>query len=711
MVFYMDKGYDRDRIERLRLEPSRCSYDYSELRYHFYKSLKERDRNKAYALRIGDAVYDVFDNTTPFIGEDELIVGRIAGREFTADEREEFNLLEEYAISVTPAMRGQGSHMTIDYDLLLNKGVEGIIADIGIKREMLDLTLPDDIEKDNFYLACIRSLEGVIRFAERYAEEACALAESCGSKKRKLELLIIAKNLRNAPRYPAAGFYEAIQAAHFITFCISARPFTPGSHLYQLGRPDRYLWPFYKNDMENGRITRDFALTLMDCYAILLETRIPSGLASGYMVGGRDKTGRVVSNDLTRMGMETVRHVRLVYPGVGLCWCRDTPEEDLRLACEILGEGHSHPAIFNDDVISKGLEFHGLTKAESHDYIHSTCVEITPIASSNVWVASPYMNLVQKLLDVMEKDFSSLEELLEAYFAHVENGIVENLINETRLRVDRARYMMDPLLSCFVNDCLEKGVDIEKGGARYNWIMPSFVGLSNVADALCVLEKLVYGSGELSFEMLRAALDNDFNGYEIIRQRILNAVPKYGNDNDEADKYVLLLTKWLTDTMKKYQKRKENYLVPSLFCWVMHDQFGQKTGASPDGRKAGFPLGDGSGPAQGRELAGPTAAVLSSTKWDHHKFIGGIAVNMKFSKMMFNEASIEKLMAIVKTYMERGGFELQINVVDRDTLVKAKADPDAYRDVIVRIGGYSDYFVKLSSTMQEEVLARTEYQI
>ena len=709
----MEWGYDKDRIEQLRLTPLNCCYDYGEFNYYFYKGLREGDRDKAYALRVGDAVYNVFENAAPFVGEAELIVGRMAGKQFSTEEEEEYRLLKEYSEYVTPAMQGQGSHMTINYNLLLNRGIEGIIEDIALKRDKLNLILPDDISKDNFYASCVRALEGAIRFAERYADEAEAQAARCFDDKRKEELLVIAANLRNAPRRPARNFYEAIQAAHFITFCLSARPFIPGSHLYQLGRPDRYLWPFYENDLEKGVITRDFAQTLIDCYAIMLESRIPSGLASGYMVGGRDRRGFAVSNDLTRMGMEAVRHVRLIYPGVGLCWCPDTPEDDLRLACEILGEGHSHPAIFNDDVISKGLMYHGLSKEESCEYIHSTCVEITPIASSNVWVASPYMNLVQKLLDVMimVKEYDSLDELLKAYFAHVERGIRENLINETRLRVDRAKYMTDPLLSCFVNDCLEKGADIEAGGARYNWIMPSFVGLSNVADALCVLEKLVFGSGELAYNTLCDALNNNFIGYEIIRQKIMNAAPKYGNDNDEADKYVLLLTRWLTDTMEKYQIRKENYLVPSLFCWIMHDRFGQITGASPDGRKAGFPLGDGSGPAQGCETAGPTAAVLSSTKWDHHKFIGGVAVNMKFSKKMFNADSIDNLMAIVKTYLERGGFELQINVVDRDTLVDAKAHPENHRDLVVRIGGYSDYFVRLTPTMQDEVLARTEYQI
>ena len=704
-------AYDAERIERLRKEAQDAKYDYGEISYFFYKSLKARERNRAYALRVADAVYDAFDSVAPYIGEDDLIAGRIANRALSREEAEEYALLTEYSVPPLPAVQGQCSHMAIDYDLLLNRGAEGIISDISEKQRALDLTDPADIEKDNFYAACVRSLEGLIRFALRYAEEAERQAMACMSEKRAGELMKMAENLRNVPRRPASGFYEAVQSAHFITFCLSARPFAAACHLYQLGRPDRYLYPFYKKDIDNGGITRGFAQTLLDCYAILLETRIPAGLASGYMVGGRDKDGNVVSNDLTRMAMETVRHVRLVYPGVGFCWCEDTPEEDLRLACEILGEGHSHPAIFNDDVISKGLEFHGLSPAESHDYIHSTCVEITPVASSNVWVASPYMNLVQKLLDVLERDYSSQDELLEAYFAHVEGSIRENLISETRNRVERAKYMSDPLLSCFVNDCLEKGVDIEAGGARYNWIMPSFVGLSNAADSLTAIERLVFGSGETSLSELRAALAANYEGYEALRQKILNSVPKYGNDAEEADKYALLLTGRLTGAMEKYQKRKGNYLVPSLFCWIMHDIFGQKTGASPDGRKAGFPLGDGSGPVQGCEKAGPTAAVLSSTKWDHHKFIGGVAVNMKFAKSTFSEASMEKLIAIVKTYLRRGGFELQINVVDRETLLSAKENPEAHRDLVVRIGGYSDYFVKLTPTMQEEVLARTQYEI
>ncbi|MDR0451391.1 MAG: hypothetical protein LBH26_09025 [Treponema sp.] len=706
----MEYAYDKPRIDSLREQVFKYGHDYSEFAYFFYKSLKERDRSRPYALRVGDAVYDAFDRTAPFIGEGELIAGRIANRPFSPEEQAEWELIKEYAVQTAPAQEGQASHMAIDYELLLKRGAEGIMAEIRELRAKLDPARREDLEKDNFYASCLRGLEGLIRFAGRYALEAERQARACPDPARREELLLIAQNLRRVPAKPASGFYEALQAVHFVTFCLSAKPFKTGCHQYQLGRPDRYLWPFYEEDLKTGKITAEEAQTLIDCLALSINNRVPSGLSSGYMVGGRDKTGRAVSNDLTRMFMKAVEQVNLVYPSVGLCCCDATPEEDLRLACEIVGKGHSHPAFFNDDVITRGLQYHGMPPGEACDYIHSTCVEITPVASSNVWVASPYMNLVQKLLDILDRDYPSIDALLEAYFAHVAGGIRENFMRESLWRAERARYCLDPLLSCFVNDCLEKGRDIEAGGARYNWIMPSFVGLSNVADALTAMEKLVFGGGTTLAE-LRDALSRDFEGCGLLKSKIQNTVAKYGNDDDRADKYVVRLTEWLGKTMEQYQPLHENYLIPSLFCWVMHDRFGRETGASPDGRKAGFPLGDGSGPAQGREAAGPTAAILSSTKWDHHKFIGGIAVNLKFSKKLFNEASIGKLMALIRTYLERGGFETQINVADKDTLVKAKAEPEAYRDLVVRIGGYSDYFVKLSPTMQEEVILRTEFQI
>ena len=268
------------------------------------------------------------------------------------------------------------------------------------------------------------------------------------------------------------------------------------------------------------------------------------------------------------------------------------------------------------------------------------------------------------------------------------------------------------LLSCFVNDCLARGMDIEKGGARYNWIMPSFVGMANLIDSLFTILHLVFETGRYTMTELRRIVDSDFEGQEALRQYILNKIPKYGNDIDDVDHYFNRIIEHIVDECTKYRSIHSNAnLIPSVFCWINHERMGVVTGATPDGRKAGFPLGDGSGPCQGRELKGPTASILSSTKWDHAPLIGGVAVNLKFSKATLGTHSLSMLQSLVKTYLKRGGFELQINVTDNAILEKARQHPEQYRDLLVRIGGYSDYFVTLSPEMQAEVMLRTTHSL
>ena len=430
------------------------------------------------------------------------------------------------------------------------------------------------------------------------------------------------------------------------------------------------------------------------------------------MVGGRDEKGDIVANELTEMLMQVIDDIKLVYPSVGLCYTKDTPEYFLQKACKILSHGRSHPAIFNDDVITQGLIGYGVPEKEAHSYIHSTCVEITPIASSNVWVASPYTNMAQLLLDTMTREYDSFEEHISALLEKLDNSIKNNYLEQNRLRKQRAEHSMNPLLSCFVNDCLSLGIDIERGGARYNWIMPSFVGMANLVDSIYVLKKIVYENKEYTVCELKEILDHNFDGNEALRQRFLKDLPKYGNDMDEIDQYFGMFTSHIVSECKKYMgELPSGKLIPSVFCWVMHERFGRKTGATPDGRLAGFPLGDGSGPCQGREVNGPTASILSSTKWEHHELIGGVAVNMKFSKSTLGKDSLNIMQSLIKAYMLRGGFEIQINVTDKELLEKARQNPEEYRDLVIRIGGYSDYFTKLSPEMQAEVILRTEHKI
>ena len=697
-----------ERIELLRQKALTHDHDNMEFHYRFYKRYAEESSDSVSdEKKYADAFYEAFSNLTPHITDGELIVGEMVNG-LSADEKKEWeNTYKKIAVDLYKEIgNGQDSHMAIDYDKVLSHGVYGVIADIDAY-----LASCGD-EKRGFYLSCKRCLEAVALHSARYGDLAESLAQKEHREERKAELCEIARICRKVPAYPAESFHEAVQAVHFITYCLSLNPFRLYHQQFQLGHPDRYLLPYYEHDIQSRNITQERAQLILDCLGIQINMRVPNGLSSGYMVGGRDESGALVANDLTEMCMQVIDDIRLVYPSVGLCYTGEMPDRYLEKACTILSHGRSHPAIFNDDVISKGLRSYGVSESESHQYIHSTCVEITPVAASNAWVASPYTNMAQMLLDTMTREYESFDAHVGVLLQNLDDEIKRNFEVQNGFRRVRTERSMNPLLSCFVNDCLARGLDIEQGGARYNWIMPSFVGMANLVDSLYAMKHVVYDKKMLSVCQLKEILDQNFEGNEELRLYLLQSLPKYGNDIDEIDEYFGKITSHIVDECKKYSGICTNgNLIPSVFCWIMHEHFGRRTRATPDGRKAGFPLGDGSGPCQGREMAGPTASILSSTKWDHSELIGGVAVNMKFSKSSLGKQSLDVMKALIKVYMQRGGFEMQINVTDRETLEKARANPEAYRDLVVRIGGYSDYFTKLSPQMQDEIILRTEHDI
>ena len=716
-------------------------------------------------MRRARATAGILDGLTPVIDPDELLVGKYCRRALTVEEAEELRRFRECAQPAMAPVRGQTAHMAIDFDKLLRLGVAGLRAEIAGYRARLDMARPDDLERDVFYRACLLTLDALVGYSHRYADLAEAQAAGESDAGRRAELAEIAAFCRRVPEFPARTFREALQAIHFVNFCLCA-----GQRmvLFQFGRPDRYLLPFYRCDLEPirttsgggshaadcgpgsprchysdkrlaaGRLTPDAALELIDCLALLLTEYTPRSLAVGWMLGGRDASGMDVCNELTELFLESIGHVRLAYPAVGLCWTPDTPQPIMDLAGRWLAEGLSHPALFNDDVITAGLQRLGLPPAEACLYQHSACVEITPIASSNVYVASPYISLPQLLNDELgvpsaytqaqvatagaarlpapnvfaagpaERYPATFAALLERYRARLTEAIRLAVIDQNSLQATRRYNGGAPLLSCFVNDCLARGCDIDHGGARYNWIEPSFVGLSNLVDALAAIRRFVYEEGRLGMGELAAALAHDFAGREDLRLMLLHRAPKYGNDDDSVDALAVEVTSWIRDEVRRYTTYLGGRYISGFFCWIMHERLGRLASASADGRRAGFPLGDGSGPAQGRERVGPTAALLSATKWDHTPHLGGIAVNLKFTRPR-DEAFTPKLLDLVSTYLARGGFEVQVNVIDKATLLAARQHPELYRDLVVRIGGYSDYFVGLSPEMQEEIIMRTEH--
>ncbi|MHB0857031.1 MAG: pyruvate formate lyase family protein [Anaerolineae bacterium] len=684
-------------------------------------------------VRRGRATADVLRGLSVAIGPDDLLVGRFAAGTLSDAERVELGAWRDAYSRAVPPVYGQRSHMAIDYETLLRLGLSGLRRQIEGYRARLDLTRPEELERDAFYQACLLALNGVADLSAHYADEAERQAQTADPV-RAAELRAIAAICRRVPEYPPTTFHEALQAIHLVTFALCAGQMML---LFQLGHPDRYLLPFFRRDMASERLSAGRAQELIDCLGLMLNAYTPRGLAVGYMVGGRNGSGTDMCNELTCLMLQSISHVRLAYPGIGLCWHRDTPVEVTDLACRLLADGLTHPAIFNDEVITRGMLAAGLPPAEACLYQHSTCVEITPVASSNVYVASPYINLVQVLHDVLgvpalveegvrkatlvgggamppdareAVEPASFDDLLAAYEAHLAYVIRRAAVDENTCMATRFHHGGWPLLSCFVNDCLARGLDIDQGGARYNWIEPSFVGLSNLMDALSAIRLLVYEQGRVTLAELVEALCADFAGREDLRLMLLRQAPKYGNDDDRVDALASRLTAMIVREVSRYRTYLGGAFHPGFFCWIMHERLGAVTAASADGRRAGTALGDGSGPAQGRELRGPTAAILSSTKWDHTPMLGGIAVNLKFGTAARSADFVPGLRALIETYLQRGGFEVQVNVVDRDTLRAAQANPEAYRDLVVRIGGYSDYFVGLGPRMQEEIILRTEHE-
>ena len=687
-------------------------------------------------IRRAQATAAVLQGIRPEIGDDELLVGRFSCRELDTEERAELEHWRHDALRAASPVLGQRAHMAIDYEKLLRLGLLGIREQIRGYRARLDCALPDDLEKDAFYRACLLALEALRDLSQHYAEHARHLSHTASDPTRQAELKEIADVCQRVPEHPARTFREALQAVHLTTFALCAGQLMS---LFQLGRPDRYLLPYYSRDVAAGRLTADQAQELIDCLCLKLNAYTPRGLAVGFMIGGRDGSGKDISNELTQMMLESIPHTRLSYPGIGLCWNEDTPAELTHRACELLAQGLTHPAVFNDRVITKGIMSAGLPPSEACLYQHSTCVEITPVASSNVYVASPYINLLQLLHDLIgvpplsgsepqlssalvgggamrtgldagdDPEYPSFEALVEAYEHHLAEVIRLAVIDENTCQMTRYHHGGWPLLSCFVNDCLARGLDIDQGGARHNWVEPSFVGLANLVDALAAIRKLVYEEHGITLVELATALRKGFSGQESLRAMLLNRAPKYGNDDDTVDDLAVRITETITRLCRRYRTYLGGAYHPGLFCWVMHERLGRVTAASAGGRPAGAALGDGSGPAQGRERLGPTAAVLSATKWDHTPMLGGIAVNLKFTRSGQRSDFVGALQSLIETFMRRGGFELQVNVVDRETLQAAREHPEQYRDLVVRIGGYSDYFVGLSPRMQEEIIQRTEH--
>jgi trans-4-hydroxy-L-proline dehydratase len=703
-----DRITDADRIATLR---DRCRQRkiqrWVDTTIVDYRSFSGSEALSSHTLRMGRRTRDRLSQFRLTVDDMELLVGRPAppAEVDEAEYEEAKEYLSKLPYTWTP---GQTGHCELDRRLVFEHGVDGALQMLtGRKDAEQDPTRRETFES---FILAMEGFQVFVLNAERALRDAIPAAR----RERRVELEEMARICARCAHHPPQTFREALQLAWFVDLAVS---FADNGGLINPGHLDRTLFKWYRRDVEAGVLSREEALLLVESLYVLVNEYVPDGLAVAVMVGGVDADGKDLTNDLSHLCMEALRRTNLVYPTVGVCWHEKTPSALVDLASGLIAEGFTTPAFFNDRTIQAGLRKYGVPSSESWNYINSTCVEITPVGSSNVWVASPYFSVCAMLNEEIKaiadngRAPTTFDDFLRSYLQRLGSAIAAGVRDQNAARARRQEYGRKPLQSVFTNDCVRRGIDIDDGGAKYNWVECSFVGLANLTDSLRVIRGEVFETKAMDFPELNRILTSNFAGAERIHSRFLLSHEKYGQGNESADALFGRLVAFVVAECAKHRMAPgEAHFVPGAFCWVMHERLGKACGATPDGRRAGTPFADGCGPAQGRETRGPTAAILSTTSWDASPLIGGAAFNMKFTRALFLRGEGRtRLRDLIVTFLRRGGFEIQVNVVDNALLRQARTDPDRHRDLVVRIGGYTDYFVRLTPEMQGEVILRTEY--
>lgn len=622
------------------------------------------------------------------------------------------------------------------YDLVLNKGLKGLIKKMQEKIAKHEVTTPEECEKVLFWKAGIIACEGVIEFAKRYAEEARTLAKNERDPKQKKEYEEIAEICEWVPANPPRNFREALQSYWFTHLA----GLMEGSFLgLSPGRADQYLYPFYKKDKEEGLITDKEVIELLECLRVkfteveYVASLSWSGLGSGnnfqhMMVGGLTRDGKSAENELSMLILDSAISMQTIQPTLGVIYTDKLSEDFLLKAIEVVKTGIGMPAWFNNDIaINHFLSHDKATLEDARDWSMGGCVEMQMQGNCYGIVQAGFINLVKVLeLTIFDgvdpiskvrvcqpkKSLNTYEDVLNAYKENL--ALVIRVWQQYWNYVMAAHRITVPLVfnSVLIRDCIEKGKCLDDGGARYNTSPTTLCsGMVNVANSLAAIKKCVFEDKLLTLDELKQALAYNFKGYERIHKKLLDA-PKYGNDEDYVDSIYVDLWK----SYCEYVSRQTNYLGekydPAALSISAHAPFGKACGATPDGRVAGRSLADAVQSAfPGTDVNGPTALINSAVKLDSVK-MRSTQLNMKFHPSVLKGVDgSKKLLALIKTYFDKGGYHVQFNVVDSAMLRDAQKHPEKYRDLIVRVAGFSAYWVELGKSIQDEIIARTEYMV
>lgn len=626
-------------------------------------------------------------------------------------------------------------NIAINNKKLLEKGLRGIIDEIDSKILSFRPGNADDGNKLVFWKAAKISCQAVIDFAHRYSDETLKRAKERSCERRRKELEDIASVLRRVPEHPAETFREAMQSVWLVYV---ATQIEGDPHAMLLGRFDQYMYPYYKKDIEEGRITDEEVVEILaqiwiKCTAIIklmdsVTTRTFAGfpLFQNITLAGQGPRGEDVCNELTELVMEAASIARVTQPSLSFRYHNKVSPDALLKACETIKLGLGYPAVMNDNCIIPKHLIRGATLEEARGYCMN-CVESDIEGACDSRSNAGYVNLPKAFVLALNdgadpvtgrqagprtgalKTFENFERLMLAFKEQVAHFV--RLIVDAYDMIDGAHavYAPEPFTSALLDDCIETGLTRQEGGVRYNFSGIFGVGLASAADAMAAVKKVIFDEKSAMPDELLAALKNDFAGAGLLKERCA-AAPKFGNDDDYVDLIAREVSHIFCKEVVQYPCMRGGFYIPELHSVSTHVYFGELTGATPDGRPAGTPFSDGASPVGGRDRNGPTAAVLSMSKIDHMEVLQGVLFNQKFSPSLLNTPDSAAVLAdYIRTWCDLGGHHIQFNIVSSEDLKKAQANPDDYRDLIVRVAGYSAYFAELNRNTQNEIIARTEY--
>lgn len=637
----------------------------------------------------------------------------------------------------TEFMEQRGPGHTVGSEKIYQKGFLDYKKDIEVALNNLDYLKDENAgDKSDELRAMAIMCDAIMILGERYSELAKELAEREEDPIRKAELLEIEKNCKVVPAKKPETYWQAIQMYWFVHLGVTTE-LNPWD-AYSPGRLDQHLNPFYERDLEAGILNEEKAKELLECLWVKFNNQpappkvgITLKESSTYTDFANINTGGITAdgedgvNEVSYLILDCMDEMKLLQPSSNVQISRKTPLRFLKRACEISRKGWGQPAFYNTEAIVQELLNAGKSLEDARRGGTSGCVE-TGAFGREAYILQGYFNL-PKILEITlfngydhvakkqlglklghAEDFKSYEELLEAYKRQIDyfvNIKVEGSNKITRLY---AKYMPVPFLSIITDDCIGTGTDYNAGGARYNTNYLQGVGIGTITDSLAAIKYNVYDNKKFSMNELMKAVKDNFIGHEKILNLVQNRTPKYGNDDDYAD-FIMkdIFNYYERNVTGRPNMRKGTWRI-NMLPTTCHVYFGEVMLASPNGRRASTPVSEGISPEKGADVKGPTAVIKSASKMDHLK-TGGTLLNQKFTPgVVGGEEGLTQMVNLIRTYFNLEGHHIQFNVVDRETLIAAQKQPEEYKDLIVRVAGYSDHFRNLSKTLQDEIINRTE---